>query len=305
MTTEIHHAASILRWAVTLLFVLLLPSVTRGSNAGFVRWSVRLSPDNPDYIEVFVDATSLPSNLIIKSASLSVAFHDAQDRVIKNQGFEFLDRKLVALRPDKYLRRFKHSCPNAIWAEGIDFAGYGAGGGGKADTAPLFREHAAAWRNDALREQPRVLDRLPQLRESARREIGIQVVVHLQDIGDQSFRNNEFAGTRGESRRLEGFQLRIDPPVEGLSLRYMAHLQDIGDVPFVNEGELVGTSGESRRLEGFAIELTGPAADKYDVLYMAHVEGIGDTGFFKNGEFCGTRGESRRIEGILVRIVPH
>jgi hypothetical protein len=243
--------------------------------------------------------------MIIKSASLSVAFHDAQDRVIKKQGFEFLDSKLVALTPDKYRRFFKHSCDNPTWVEGIDFAGYGAGGGGKADTPPLFREQAAAWRNDVPSDGLRVPDRLPPLRNSERGGIGLQVLVHLQDIGDQTFRNNQFAGTRGESRRLEGFQLRIDPSVEGLSLRYMAHLQDIGDVPFTSEGEFVGTRGESRRLEGFAIDLIGPAADKYDVLYKAHVEGIGDTRFFKNGEFCGTRGESRRIEGILVRIVPH
>jgi hypothetical protein len=137
-----------------------------------------------------------------------------------------------------------------------------------------------------------------------RRGPALDVLVHLQGIGDLSFRENEFAGTRGQSRRLEGFQLQLSPPVSGLSMRYMAHLQGIGDVPFVNEGQFVGTRGQSRRLEGFAIELTGSAAANFNVFYMAHLEGIGDTSVFRNGQFCGTRGQSRRVEGILVRVEP-
>ena len=137
-----------------------------------------------------------------------------------------------------------------------------------------------------------------------RRGPAMRVLVHLQGIGDRVFRDNEFAGTRGQSRRLEGFELQLNPAVPGLGLRYMAHLQGIGDVPFVNNGQFVGTRGQSRRLEGFAIELTGAQAANHNVLYMAHLQGIADTQMFSNGQFCGTRGQSRRVEGILVRIEP-
>lgn len=137
-----------------------------------------------------------------------------------------------------------------------------------------------------------------------RRGPTLDVLVHLQDIGDAEFRENEFAGTRGQSRRLEGFQIAINPPVAGLSMRYMAHLQDIGDTQTINEGQFVGTRGESRRLEGFAIELTGPQAANFNVFYMAHLQDIGDSQVFQNGQFCGTRGQSRRVEGILVRVQP-
>jgi Clostridial hydrophobic W len=128
------------------------------------------------------------------------------------------------------------------------------------------------------------------------------LLVHLQNIGDVTVQNNQFAGTRGQSRRLEGFQIDISPPVPGLSCQYMAHLQGIGDVPWVNAGQFVGTRAQSRRLEGFAIQLTGPQAGNYSVSYMAHLQGTGDTGFYSNGQFCGTRGQSRRVEGMLVRI---
>jgi hypothetical protein len=137
-----------------------------------------------------------------------------------------------------------------------------------------------------------------------RRGPAMRVLVHLENIGDRVFRDNEFAGTRGESRRLEGFELSLNPAVPGLGMRYMAHLQGQGDVPFVNEGQFIGTRGQSRRLEGFAIELTGPQAANHNVFYMAHLQNLGDTPLFTNGQFCGTRGQSRRVEGILVRIEP-
>src|ERR1700734_1629111 len=79
--------------------------------------------------------------------------------------------------------------------------------------------------------------------------------VHLQDVGDVDLNEGRFAGTRGESLRLEGFSLTFAPPVPGLGIVYMAHLQDTGDTRWVSEGQFVGTRGQSRRLEGFAIRL--------------------------------------------------
>lgn len=130
----------------------------------------------------------------------------------------------------------------------------------------------------------------------------LTITVHLQDIGDRTYHADEFAGTRGQSRRLEGFAIRIQPAVPGLTMQYMAHLQDIGDTPWCKEGDFVGTRGQSRRLEGFAIKLAGPNASHYTVSYMAHLQNIGDTSFLSDGEFCGTRGQSRRVEGICVRV---
>jgi hypothetical protein len=55
--------------------------------------------------------------------------------------------------------------------------------------------------------------------------------VHLEQIGTVGLQDGEFAGTRGMSRRLEGFSLRLLNPVPGLSLRYMAHLEKIATLP--------------------------------------------------------------------------
>ncbi|WP_199325174.1 hypothetical protein [Phormidium sp. FACHB-1136] len=137
------------------------------------------------------------------------------------------------------------------------------------------------------------------VRQSA---VGLRGIVHLQNIGDVSFQGSTFAGTRGESRRLEGFSLAIADGTPNLGIQYMAHLQDIGDTPWVNGGQFIGTRGQSRRLEGFAIRLTGSAATNYNIRYICHLQNIGDTPVRSNGEFCGTRGESRRLEGLQVWI---
>ncbi|MBW4604505.1 MAG: 50S ribosome-binding GTPase [Calothrix sp. FI2-JRJ7] len=131
-------------------------------------------------------------------------------------------------------------------------------------------------------------------------QIGLRVLVHMEEIKDEVFRNGEFAGTSNAYRRLEGFQLNIDPPIPGLSIKYMAHLQEKCDVPWVSEGEFIGTRGEWRRLEGFAIELTGVAAKSHNIFYRCRMQGIGDSRIYSNGQFCGSRGQSRAIEGIQV-----
>jgi hypothetical protein len=126
----------------------------------------------------------------------------------------------------------------------------------------------------------------------------------VQNLGDQPLGDSHWAGTKGQSLRLEGFALDFAPTVPGIGLEYMCHLQNIGDTVLMPGESFCGTRGQSRRLEGFAIQLTGPEAAKYDVYYGCHLQDIGDTGPVKNGEFCGTRGQSRRLEALVVWVFP-
>ena len=128
-------------------------------------------------------------------------------------------------------------------------------------------------------------------------------LVHLEGIGDMLLHENAWAGTKGQSRRLEGFQLELAPSVEKLGMEYMAHLEGTGDTAWIAAGSFCGTRGQSRRLEGFAIRLTGDEKDAFDVFYQAHLEGAGDSAVASNGSFCGTRGQSRRCESIKIWVV--
>jgi uncharacterized protein YjdB len=85
----------------------------------------------------------------------------------------------------------------------------------------------------------------------------MQYMAHLQDIGDVPFVNaGKFVGTRGQSRRLEGFAIRLTgAAATRFNVVYMAHLQDIGDTVFSKNGEFCGTRGQSRRVEGILVRI--------------------------------------------------
>jgi hypothetical protein len=123
---------------------------------------------------------------------------------------------------------------------------------------------------------------------------------HLQDFGDsETYKNGEFCGTRGQSRRVEGMQVWITPVnteqtttqvstvdvVEAptteettassdLMGTIMVHLENIGDKTY-DLSEFAGTRGQSRRLEGFQINIDSSSGDP-QLEYMAHLEGTGD-----------------------------
>ncbi|MBO9999980.1 MAG: hypothetical protein J7641_13465 [Cyanobacteria bacterium SID2] len=128
----------------------------------------------------------------------------------------------------------------------------------------------------------------------------LNVLVHIQGLGDRQFGAREYAGTRGQSKSLQGFQISFASPIAGLNIEYLAHLAGVGDTPWMSSGQYVGTRGENRNLEGFAVRLTGAKASQYSVCYSAHVQNIGDTPVYADGQFCGTRGKSLRVEGLRV-----
>jgi len=138
----------------------------------------------------------------------------------------------------------------------------------------------------------------------------IEVLVHIEGIGHKKYSLGAWAGTFGQSRRLEGFMISRFYGYTGardtiigssISIEYMAHLEGSGDTGWTSG--YVGSRGESRRLEGFAIRLKGVNASQWSVRYSAHLQGYGNTPTVRDGAFCGTRGESRRVEAILVEIV--
>jgi len=132
--------------------------------------------------------------------------------------------------------------------------------------------------------------------------VPLKVTVHIQGTGDREFSAGEFAGTRGQSKGIEGFAIVFGSAVAGVNLEYMVHLSGVGDTPWLSAGQFVGTRGENRRIEGFALRLTGTEAAQYRVCYSAHVQNMGDTPVASDGNYCGTRGKSLRVEGMRVWI---
>jgi hypothetical protein len=139
---------------------------------------------------------------------------------------------------------------------------------------------------------------------SGLQHIALAGMVHLQALGDSPLRDATWAGTKGQSRRLEGFTLNFASPIQGLGIEYMCHVQGLGDQLWMPGGSFCGTRGQSRSLEGMAIRLTGANATSYDIVYACHLAVAGDVGPVKNGAFCGTRGQSRQLEAMEVWVTP-
>lgn len=125
---------------------------------------------------------------------------------------------------------------------------------------------------------------------------------HVQDYGWQEWKNNgEMSGTSGQSKRLEGINIKLQNLSE--SVEYQTHVQDIGWQGWKSNGVMSGTSGQSKRLEAIKIKLSGDVANKYDIYYRVHAQDYGWLGWAKNGESAGSEGYSKRLEGIEIKLV--
>lgn len=97
--------------------------------------------------------------------------------------------------------------------------------------------------------------------------VELEVTAHLQGIGDvvykgikrgvssgtNSSENDPIIGTVGESRRLEGFSIKLTKNPGNWKIYYQGHCQTIGDTAVCGEGEYCGTRGLSKRLEALRI----------------------------------------------------
>jgi len=133
----------------------------------------------------------------------------------------------------------------------------------------------------------------------------VEGLAHVANVGDVRFSGSNFAGTKGQSHAMEGFELRLSGAEHGLGIEYTCHAANVGDMSWVGNGAFQGSRGQSRQIEGIAIRLTGPTAHHYDVCYTGHLADKGDTAVSRNGEFCGTKGEGRRMEGFRVWLERH
>ena len=85
---------------------------------------------------------------------------------------------------------------------------------------------------------------------------------------------------------------------------YTTHVQSYGWQGWQQNDQISGTTGQAKRLEAIQIELTGDAANKYDVYYRVHCQSYGWLGWAKNGDLAGSSGMAKRLEAIEIKVVP-
>ncbi len=134
----------------------------------------------------------------------------------------------------------------------------------------------------------------------------IKYHTHRQTFGWEEIwkQDGQTSGTVGQSKRLEGIEIKVEnTELEG-DVEYQTHVQSFGwETDWKRNGEMSGTERQSKRLEAIRIQLTGELGEAYDVYYRVHVQSIGWLDWAKNGEEAGTSGLSRRLEGIEIKLV--
>ncbi len=91
------------------------------------------------------------------------------------------------------------------------------------------------------------------------------VTVHIEDVGDKTYRNvtdKTVIGTTGKALRLEGICIDVTANegtrTKGRKLKYRAHLQNRGWTKWVSAGRFCGTRGKSLRMEAIQLKWVKP-----------------------------------------------
>lgn len=133
----------------------------------------------------------------------------------------------------------------------------------------------------------------------------IEYRVHRQTYGWTNWvKNNQFAGTKGEAKRLEGIQIRLTGEIaKHYSIRYRVHIQTYGwSQGWQYDGALAGTEGEAKRLESLEVQLV-PKSETMGLVYRVHRQTYGwETSYKTMGQVSGTTGEGKRLEGIEIAL---
>jgi hypothetical protein len=114
------------------------------------------------------------------------------------------------------------------------------------------------------------------------------VKARLERLGDVACRDGGWCGTRGESRRLEGFAINLTERDGKVSVEYLCSFADDKPGRWLPEGAFCGAGGQSRSLEAFAVRLVGPDAGRFVVAYQAFRKDEGESAVFTNGQTTGT-----------------
>jgi hypothetical protein len=132
--------------------------------------------------------------------------------------------------------------------------------------------------------------------------IKLEVLLHIERVGDRRFQPDGWVGSRGKRLRLEAFGIR---PLERLAandIEYKAFGPSGEETPWVTNGQLSGSRLRGLPLTGFAVRLAGHLQDRYDVEYQGAFfdSGVSDT--LRNGAPCTGRIPRDPLEAINIRV---
>ncbi|MCD8109541.1 MAG: family 78 glycoside hydrolase catalytic domain [Clostridiales bacterium] len=113
--------------------------------------------------------------------------------------------------------------------------------------------------------------------------------------------DGNLSGSTGDSQALYRLRVILNTQTSG-GIRYSTHVSTYGWRDWCYNGEV--DSVTDKMIQAVKIELTGSAADTWDIYYRVHCQTYGWLDWAKNGEAAGTAGLSKRLEAIEIVLVP-
>jgi hypothetical protein len=134
-------------------------------------------------------------------------------------------------------------------------------------------------------------------------EIGSEIILHVEGLGDRSYPGGGWVGNRGRRLRIEAFSIRPAQPLAAHDIEFKALGPNGRETPWVGDAKLCGTRGQGLPLTGFAIRPAPHAGKRFDVVYYGAFFESGVTGPCRNGELCLPRIADDPLEAVSVQLI--
>jgi hypothetical protein len=139
----------------------------------------------------------------------------------------------------------------------------------------------------------------------ATRNIPIEILLHLEGVGDRRMSAEGWIGNLGKKLRVEAFSIR---PLETLApwdIEYKAYGPSGRETPWISNSKLCGTRGLGLPLTGFAVRLAPHLRDHFGTEYYGAFFESGICGPIRDGEPCVARIADDPLEAVNLRLFEH
>jgi hypothetical protein len=131
----------------------------------------------------------------------------------------------------------------------------------------------------------------------------MDMVAHIQGMGDVGGMLGERLGEPGAARWIEGFAIAPSTGIDVADIEYQAVLGRDWLSPWVDGGQFCGSRGMALPLLGFRLRLRGKAAETMDCTYTATFVDGSICGPVDAGEACQAESLAA-LESVLISVTP-
>jgi hypothetical protein len=141
------------------------------------------------------------------------------------------------------------------------------------------------------------------VKDPARGDVNLEIVLHIERIGDRRFVGGEWVGSRGQGRPIQAFSVRPLEKLAATDIEYKAYGPGGRETPWVTAAALCGTRGQGIALTGFAIRLLAQPSERFEVVYQGAFAESGVTEPRRNGEPCAPSSVDDALEAMHIRVI--